>query len=194
MNDSSVPSCCCCRRLRVGFQLFSPFGFQSRRVASRRAVGRTSDQRSDASPSVRDKQSCVRLCPDPPAVCSPSSAHSFSHSFHPVPVWRSGAAFASRCWRRAAKMNTGEIHFIYRLLLCSSGCPVLSGVSSSCCQTGFSFILFSFIGFHSSVSRTNRIPTVITVKVEEQSAKKKKIQTEKPHPGPEKEVSSKKLR
>lgn len=140
MNDSSVASCCCCRRLMVGFQLFSPFGFQSRRVASRRAVGRTSDQRSGASPSQsgtnRAVFGCVRTLLL--SVCSPSSAPSFSHSLHPS----SQSGVPELLLRRDvgdAPLKWTQVRFILLFIIiitsfyfCSSCCPVLLGVSSSC--------------------------------------------------------------
>lgn len=79
--------------LEAGFQLVAPFGFQSRRVAALRAVGRSSDQLSGASLRSRTNRAVFRCVQaDPPAVCSLSSAHSFSRSFRPVAVWRFGAA------------------------------------------------------------------------------------------------------
>lgn len=128
MNDSSVPSCCCCRRLKVGFQLFSPFGFQSRRVALSDAPAISGAALRPQSGTNRTVFGCVRtlLLSALPPPLPPSLTPSIQS------VWRSGAAFASRCWRRAAKMDTGEIHFII--------------------YNNYYYCLASFIAFHSSVA------------------------------------------
>lgn len=111
MSPPAPPAAAGGWRLEAGFQLFSPFGFQSRRCAARcRTHQRSAERRSALSPGQTE-------------LCSPASRRTLPLSAPPprslLPLFFSSIhrlVFRSR-WRRdvgdgrAAKMNPGEIRF-----------------------------------------------------------------------------------
>lgn len=78
-------------RLKAGFQLFSPFGFQSRRCAARcRTHQRSAERRSALSPGQTELCSSASRRTLP--LSAPLLAHFFPRSFRPFIVWRFGTA------------------------------------------------------------------------------------------------------